>query len=79
MSRTLHNDDIIHAETQNPDKILSYNGTKGEVDVVDHLYAKYNSTRTSRSWPIVLFYVRLNVSTLTGQVIHTANNQNSKL
>lgn len=36
---TMHNDDKVDPETQKPDIILSYNDTKGGVDVVDRLCA----------------------------------------
>lgn len=76
---TMHNDARIDAETQKPDIILSYNETKGGVDVVDRLCANYNCARATSRWPMVIFYAMLNVSTINSQVIHTANNSNSKL
>ncbi|GBP12632.1 Retrovirus-related Pol polyprotein from transposon TNT 1-94 [Eumeta japonica] len=76
---TMHNDAKVDVETQKPDIILSYNETKGGVDVVDRLCANYNCARATKRWPVVIFYAMLNVSTINSQVIHTANNQNSKL
>lgn len=76
---TMHNDDEVDIETQKPEIILSYNDTKGGVDVVDRLCANYNCARATRRWPMVIFYAMLNVSTINSQVIYTANNQNSKL
>lgn len=76
---TMHNDAKVDDETRKPDIILSYNDTKGGVDVVDRLCANYNCARGTRRWPMAVFYAMLNVSTINSQVIHTANNQNSKL
>ncbi|GBP17464.1 PiggyBac transposable element-derived protein 4 [Eumeta japonica] len=73
---TMHNDAKVDVETQKPDIILSYNETKGGVDVVDRLCANYNFARATKRWPMVIFYAMLNVSTINSQ---TANNQNSKL
>uniref|UniRef100_A0A1I8N9D0 PiggyBac transposable element-derived protein domain-containing protein n=1 Tax=Musca domestica TaxID=7370 RepID=A0A1I8N9D0_MUSDO len=76
---TMHNDAKVDAETQKPDIILSYNDTKGGVDVVDRLCANYNCARATKRWPMVMFYAMLNVSTINSQVIHTANNPDTKL
>lgn len=76
---TMHNDDNVDAETQKPDIYLCYNDTIGGVDVVDCLCASYNCARATRRWPMVVFYAMLNVSTINSQVIHTANDQNSKV
>ncbi|XP_052758211.1 uncharacterized protein LOC128202326 [Galleria mellonella] len=75
---TLHNDAKIDVETGKPDIILSYNDTKGRIDVVDRLCANYNCARATRRWPMVVFYAMLNVSTINSQVIYIANNSNSK-
>lgn len=75
----MHNDDNVDAETQKPDIYLCYNDTIGGVDVVDCLCASYKCARATRRWPMVVFYAMLNVSTINSQVIHTANDRNSKV
>ncbi|XP_052754079.1 piggyBac transposable element-derived protein 3-like [Galleria mellonella] len=45
---TMHNNAKIDVETGKPDIILSYNDTKGGVDVVDRLCANYDCARATR-------------------------------
>lgn len=74
---SFHHHDDIDPETgdaQKPVIITKYNETKGGVDVVDKLSASYNCARTTRRWPMVIFYVLLNIAGINAQVIYSANN-----
>ncbi|GBP53388.1 PiggyBac transposable element-derived protein 1 [Eumeta japonica] len=64
---TMHNDAKVDVETQKPDLILSYNETKGGVDVVDRLCANYNCARATKRWPMVIFYAMLNAKAMIFQ------------
>ncbi|KAK9711544.1 Transposase IS4 [Popillia japonica] len=73
---TLHHDDSIDPESgQNtkPEIITFYNSTKGEVDVVGQLSAKYNVARNTRKWPMLILYGLLNVEEINPFVIHKTN------
>ncbi|KAF5289553.1 hypothetical protein FQR65_LT20793 [Abscondita terminalis] len=77
-----HKDDEIDESTGNlnkPAMITDYNKTKGGVDTVDKLCASYNCARATRRWPMVVFYLMLNIAGINSQVIFCANNPNNKI
>lgn len=56
-------------ENKKPEIILEYNRTKCGVDVVDEMCATYSVSRTTKRWPLVLFYGLLKVSGINAYVI----------
>ena len=76
---SMHDNDQVDAITKKPDIILTYNNTKGGVDVVDRLCANYNCARPTRRWQMVVFYSLLNISSINSQVIYTINNKKESL
>lgn len=58
----MHNDDATDEDTSKRDMILDYNISKGGVGSVDKLCAAYNCARTTKKWPMVIFYALLNVA-----------------
>nr|CAI5866339.1 unnamed protein product [Callosobruchus analis] len=70
---SLHRDDNIDKETSKPEIIVTYNQTKGGVDTVDKLCSVYNCARSTRRWPMVIFYSMLNIAAINSLVIHKAN------
>ncbi|XP_051158549.1 piggyBac transposable element-derived protein 4-like [Leptopilina boulardi] len=56
-----------------PEIISFYNSTKGGVDVVDKLSAKYNVARDTYRWPLVIFFGILNVAGINSFVIYSLN------
>lgn len=75
LASSMHSDDSIDSESGDsfkPEILTEYNKTKGGVDVVDNLCATYNCARTTRRWPMVIFYACLNVGGINSQVIHHA-------
>lgn len=42
----------------------------------EKLCSNYNCARTTRRWPMVVFYSSLNVAGINSLVVHTFNNQN---
>lgn len=73
---TLHHDDSIDIESgedTKPEIITFYNSTKGGVDMVDQLCAKYNVARNTRRWPMVILYGLLNIIGINAFVIYKTN------
>ncbi|KAK9703912.1 hypothetical protein QE152_g29016 [Popillia japonica] len=66
--------DGINEATGTPD-IIEYNQTKGGVDVVDKLWAKYNCARATRRWPIVISAVLSISPEKNAYIIYKANTQ----
>ena len=74
---SMHNDDKIDESTgdeKKPEMITCYNKTKGGVDVVDKLCASYTSARSTRRWPMVIFYSIFNVVEINSCIIYNENN-----
>lgn len=76
---TMHMGNDIDADSNKPEMIMTYNDTKGGVDVVDKLCSSYNCARGTRRWPMVPFYSMLNVAGINAFVIYNGNNPESKL
>lgn len=76
---SLHHDNTIDEDSgdlRKPEIITAYNSTKGGVDVVDQLCANYNCARSTRRWPMVIFYALLNVGGINSMVLYAVNNPN---
>lgn len=74
---SMHHHDDIDQETgvqQKPIIITDYNRTKGGVDTVDKLCASYSCARNTRRWPMVLFYLVLNVGGINSKIVYDDNN-----
>lgn len=54
--------------------ITYYNQTKGGVDVVDKLCVSYNCARSTRRWPVVIFYNILNIAGINSQIVYADHN-----
>nr|CAH7722688.1 unnamed protein product [Callosobruchus chinensis] len=76
---SLHRDDDIDSVTGKPDIIMTYNQTKGGVDTVDKLCSVYNCARSTRRWPMVLFYSLLNIAGINSLVIYKANDIDARI
>ncbi|XP_072389658.1 uncharacterized protein [Diabrotica undecimpunctata] len=75
-----HDDiDIKSGDKSKPVIVTTYNNRKGGVDVVDKLCVRYNCSRNSRRWPMVIFYTLLNVTGINTHVIYEANNGNPNI
>ncbi|CAH1958522.1 unnamed protein product [Acanthoscelides obtectus] len=69
----MHFDGAIDASTgeaQNPEMVTFYNMTKVEVDLLDQLCQKNNVQRSTRQWPMVLFYDFLNIAAINSFCIY---------
>lgn len=73
---TMHHDDAIDdstGEAHKPEMITDYNRTKGGVDSVDQLCSSYNVARSTRRWPMTVFYGLLNVAALNAYIVYRSN------
>lgn len=65
---TMHNDSAIDQDTgekKKPSIITFYNKTKGGVDKVDEMKARYSVSRKSARWPLTVFFTLLNIGELS--------------
>ncbi|XP_067132199.1 piggyBac transposable element-derived protein 4-like [Centruroides vittatus] len=79
---SMHHSGSIDQQTgslQKPEIITFYNMTKGGVDTVDQLTGTYNCARTTRRWPMIIFYCMLNIAGINSQIIHQSNGNCSKV
>ncbi|XP_018324187.1 piggyBac transposable element-derived protein 4-like [Agrilus planipennis] len=78
---SMHFDDTIDVSTgdhKKPEIVTFYNMTKVGVDLVDQLCQKYDVSRNTRRWPLVMFYNLLNISAINAFVIYKANTRESR-
>lgn len=61
-----HTDDKVGGENEGykPEIILSYNKTKGAVDVGDQLAQQYSTQRKTNRWPMAIFYHMLDIAAI---------------
>ena len=64
-------------ELKKPEIIMEYNRTKGVVDYVDRLKVNYHLARTSRRWPLTLFFVLLNIAGINSYIIYQMATHNT--
>ena len=62
-----------------PEAILLYNKTKGGVDSVDKLVSSYSVSRGTRRWPLVIFFMMMNVAAINAYVIYRKNNNQVRM
>lgn len=72
-SMHISSNEVADDEQKKPEIISFYNSTKSGVDVVDKLCASYNVARSTRRWPMVIFYHVLNVAAINSRVIFLGN------
>lgn len=66
-------DNTIDSTTGQSDLIIDCNKTKGGVDTVDKMCAAYNCARSSRRWPMVIYYSALNIAGINAFTIFQNN------
>lgn len=72
-SMHIASNEVADDEEKKPEIISFYNSTKSGVDVVDKLCASYSVARSTRRWPMVIFYHLLNVAGINSRVIFLGN------
>lgn len=75
---TMHDSGDIDLETGKPHIILDYNGTKGGVDTLDKLCATYSVSRTTRRWPLSIFFSLINIAGVNAQVLYLMLKENER-
>ena len=78
---TMHNDTAIDPETKNkqkPEIVTFYKHTKVEVDVLDQMCTKYNVSRKTKRWPMVVSFDLLNIAAINANVIYKFNHPEEK-
>lgn len=79
---SMHHDNAIDVETgdaKKPEIITMYNQTKFAVDRLDQLCEKYNVSRNTRRYPMVIFYDLLNITAINSLCLYKSNNWNKKV
>lgn len=79
---SMHRDDSIDPNSGDmklPEIITDYNKTKIGVDLVDQMCEKYNVARTTKRWPMVVFYNLLNISGINACCVYKANHPDEKV
>ena len=79
LASTMHHDAKIDNSTgiyRKPEIITDYNRYKCGVDVVDELCSTYSVSRSTKRWPLVLFFGLLNIGGINAYVIVKANKEN---
>lgn len=67
---TAHHDNVISSEChKKPEVILTYNSTKGAVDTLDKMCRQYTVKRSTRRWPLTLFFTLLDIAAHNASVI----------
>lgn len=74
---TMHSDQKIDpdsGESRKPDIVSFYNKTKVGVDSVDQMCAKYDCSRNTKRWPMVVFFDLVNISGINASRVFSFNN-----
>ena len=68
---TMHNKEEINTESEKkkPQMILDYNATKGAVDTFDKMVKSYTCARSTRRWPMRLFFFLMDAACLNASVV----------
>ncbi|KAF0695463.1 piggyBac transposable element-derived protein 4-like [Aphis craccivora] len=65
---SMHHTNTINLENSKPEIIEFYNQTKVGVDALDQKCAVYSTHRRIRSWPLVIFYVMLDIASVNSRL-----------
>uniref|UniRef100_A0A0K2TIZ0 Putative LOC100166252 [Acyrthosiphon pisum] n=1 Tax=Lepeophtheirus salmonis TaxID=72036 RepID=A0A0K2TIZ0_LEPSM len=55
--------------------IYFYNSTKVGVDIVDQMVSNYSSSRSSRRWPLTIFFSLINIASVNSYVLYLHKNE----
>lgn len=72
-SMHVSSNEVADDTKKKPEIIQFYNATKSGVDVLDKLCATYNVSRSTKRWPMVIFFHLLNVGGVNSRVIFLGN------
>ena len=68
----MHNKEDINtgSEKKKPQMIPDYNATKGAVDTFDKMVNSYKCARSTRRWPMRLFFFLVDAACLNASVVY---------
>jgi hypothetical protein len=70
---SLHHDSAICSDSGKPETIEFYNKSKGAVDMLDQICARYTVQRVTCRWTIAMFYGMINIAAVNALVIYAGN------
>lgn len=70
MISTVHYTKTFNGSQLKPQQIMDYNKYKGGVDTMDQMVSGYTSKRSTKRWPLALFFNMLDVAGLAAYIIH---------
>lgn len=73
---TMHHTKETDPEKNKPEIICYYNKTKGGVDLLDMKCANYSCNRRCQRWPLVVYYMLLNASSVNAFILYLCFRQN---
>lgn len=73
---TMHDTADIDETTGKPTIILDYNSTKGGVDTIDQMCGTYSVKRTTRRWPLVIFFSIMDLAAINARILVKSNSEN---
>nr|CAI5826278.1 unnamed protein product [Callosobruchus analis] len=75
---TMHTNDEVDQSSGKSEVNLFYNATKGGVDVFDHLCNPKSTARSTKRWPLRVFYGMLDGGAVNAYAIYEANNVSAR-
>ena len=70
---SLHHDSAIFWDSGKPEITEFYNKTKGAVDLLDQICARYRVQQAIRRWTMAMFYGMINIAAVNALVIYAHN------
>lgn len=68
---TMHNTEATDTTTGKPEIIEFYNKTKGGVDKLDQMCATYTCGRSTRRWPLCIFYCITDIIGVNSYIVYS--------
>jgi hypothetical protein len=69
-----HHDNEVDSKDGKPIIILEYNKTKGAVDTVSQMCHQYSVRRSTKLWPLCVFYGMIDIATINVLIIWNEKN-----
>ena len=72
----MHSDIAVNEDLKKKPHIITYyNKCKTGVDTMDKMISRYTTQRRTLRWPLVMFFNKLDISTLASCLIYYENNE----
>lgn len=69
-----HHGDEVDSKNGKPIIILQYNKTKGAVDTVNQMCHQYSVRRSTKRWPLCVFYGMIDIATINALIVRNEKN-----